>query len=67
MALGTALWLACAPLFTGAFVGLVVALWFARDDPVLFVALSAGATVALLLRVARELKLPVALKVGAVG
>lgn len=50
MALSTALWLACAPLLTAAFVGATVALWFERNDPVRFVLLAATATFALLFR-----------------
>jgi len=45
------LWLLCAPLLTGAFVGLLVAFLHVRDDPVLFFGLLAGALLALLLRV----------------
>jgi hypothetical protein len=44
------LWLLCAPLLTGAFVGLVVAFLHVRDDPVLFFGLLAGALVVLVLR-----------------
>ena len=43
-------WLLCAPLLTGAFVGLLVAFLHVRDDPVLFFGLLAGALVVLVLR-----------------
>lgn len=43
-------WLACAPLLTGAFIGLLVAVLLERDDPVVFFGLLGGALLALLLR-----------------
>jgi len=41
------LWLLCAPLLTGALVGLLVAFLHVRDDPVLFFGLLAGVLIAL--------------------
>ena len=41
------LWLLCAPLLTGALVGLLVAFLHVRDDPVLFFGLLAGVLLAL--------------------
>ena len=43
------LWLLCANLLTGGFVGLLVATLHARDDPVLFFGLLAGALIVLVL------------------
>tara|TARA_B100001057_G_scaffold345482_1_gene346591 strand:- start:4090 stop:5571 length:1482 start_codon:yes stop_codon:yes gene_type:complete len=43
-------WLAFAPLLTGAFVGMLVAFSFQREDPVAFFGLLGGALLALLLR-----------------
>ena len=49
--MASSLWLLCAPLLTGAFVGLLVAFLHVRDDPILFFGLLAGALLALILRV----------------
>ena len=48
--MGASPWLLLAPLFTGAFIGLIVAFLHVRDDPVLFFGLLGGAAFVLLLR-----------------
>ncbi len=50
MAASTALWLACAPALTAAFIGLLVAFLLERDDPARFFGFLAGAVLALALR-----------------
>ncbi len=45
------LWVLCANLLTGGFVGLLVATLHARDDPVLFFGLLTGALIVLALLV----------------